>query len=58
MIDALYEESVQVIVLADEMPTKLLKLTPKERASPFDEVNKKELLQLNGNVFFFELLFL
>ena len=58
MIDALYEESVQVIVLADEMPTKLLKLTPKERASPFDEVNKKELIQLNGNVFYFELLFL
>ena len=51
MIDALYKESVQVIVLADEMPTKLLKLTPKERASPFDEVSKEELLQLNGNVF-------
>lgn len=58
MIDALYEESVQVIVLADEIPTKLLKLTPKERASPFDEVNKEELVRLNGNAFYFELLFL
>jgi predicted ATPase len=39
LIDALYEESVQVIVLAEEIPTKLLRLTPKERASPFDEVS-------------------
>ena len=38
MIDALYEESVQVIILADEIPTKLLRLTPKEKASPHDEV--------------------
>jgi predicted ATPase len=40
LIDALYEESVQVIVLAEEIPTKLLRLTPKERASPFDEVSR------------------
>ena len=40
MIDALYEESVQVIILADEIPTKLLRLTPKEKASPHDEVRE------------------
>lgn len=38
LIDALYEESVQVVVLADEIPTKLLRLTAKERGSPHDEV--------------------
>ena len=38
LIDALYEESVQVVILAEEIPTKLLKLTPKEKASPLDEV--------------------
>lgn len=38
LIDALYEESVQVVVLAAEIPTKLLKLTAKERGSPHDEV--------------------
>lgn len=38
LIDALYEESVQVIVLAAEIPTKLLRLTAKERGSPHDEV--------------------
>ena len=38
LIDALYEESVQVVVLAEETPTKLLRLTAKERKSPHDEV--------------------
>lgn len=38
LIDALYEESVQVVVLAEETPTKLLRLTDKERKSPHDEV--------------------
>ena len=38
LIDALYEESVQVVILAEEIPTKLLKLSPKEKASPLDEV--------------------
>ena len=48
LIDALYEESVQVIVLADEIPTRLLKLTPKERASPFDEVGQTVGVQITS----------
>lgn len=35
----MYEESVQVIVLAEDVPTKLLRLTEKEKASPHDEVS-------------------
>lgn len=35
----MYEESVQVIVLAEDIPTKLLRLTEKEKASPHDEVS-------------------
>ena len=46
LIDALYEESVQVIVLAEDVPTKLLKLTAKEKASPHDEVDRHMRLVL------------
>ena len=41
LIDALYEESVQVVVLAEETPTNLLRLTAKERKSPHDEVSTR-----------------
>lgn len=37
-IDAMYEKSVRIIALADAIPTKLLQLTEKEKASPHDEV--------------------
>ena len=51
MIDALYEESVQVIILADEIPTKLLRLTPKEKASPHDEVREfREICIMKGDM--------
>jgi predicted ATPase len=38
-IDAMYEKSVRIIVLANEIPTKLLQLTEKEKLSPHDEVS-------------------
>ena len=51
LIDALYEESVQVIILADEIPTKLLRLTPKEKASPHDEVREfREIWIMKGDM--------
>ena len=39
LIDALYDETVQVIILAEESPLKLLQISPEEKAaSSFDEV--------------------
>jgi hypothetical protein len=39
LIDALYDETVQVIILAEESPLKLLQISPDDKAaSSFDEV--------------------